>query len=154
MNVQICIYTLAGAPLCLQSMGTIWQLKLQIKEDLGVPRRLQRLFSETREVANCEDIRDDCVLTRAITNSCCICGKQSTKSCSRCFSACYCCVQCQTLDWGRHKSDCNPVAQDLLRMMEIKKEARTMGVSCSIYQKFPYTVRARENKIQCVSCCT
>ena len=57
MNVQICIYTLAGAPLCLQSMGTIWQLKLQIKEALGVPRRLQRLFSETREVANCEEVR-------------------------------------------------------------------------------------------------
>ena len=27
MSVQVCIYTLAGAPLRLQSMGTIWQLK-------------------------------------------------------------------------------------------------------------------------------
>ena len=154
MSVQIYLYTLADAPLCLQSMGTIWQLKLQIKQELGVPRRLQRLFNKTREVANCENVRDDRVLTLAITNSCYICGTESTRSCSRCFSACYCCVQCQILDWGRHKSDCNPVAQDLLRMMEIKKEARTMGVSCSIYQKLTNTMNARENKKRCVSCST
>ena len=105
------VYTLSGACLPIdESNGTltVWQAKRSIKLILGVPRRLQRLMEGTRVLGNHEEIRQERTLTLVtLSNSCHVCGMVGTvKSCSRCFSVCYCSESCQVCDWKRHKLQC------------------------------------------------
>ena len=106
MSSQICVYTLSGALLTFDGAPTVWELKRRIKEVLGVPRRLQRLVDETKVLGNHEPFSRDCTLTLTVDNSCFVCGLDTCKSCSRCFSICYCSETCQSSDWMRHKPRC------------------------------------------------
>ena len=100
------IDTLSGASLSVDGNGTltVWEVKRSIKESIGAPRRLQRLIEGTRVLGNNEVIRQECTLTLVtLSNSCHVCGLYATKSCSRCFSVCYCSESCQVSDWNWHK---------------------------------------------------
>ena len=110
MSGQICVYTLSGALLTFDAVEggslSVWDLKRCIKEVLGVPRRQQRLVDETRFLGNHASISPDSTLTVTVDNSCFVCGLDACKSCSRCFSICYCSETCQSSDWKGHKRLC------------------------------------------------
>ena len=110
MSSKICVYTFSGMLLTFDGVevGSLsaWDLKQRIKEVLGVPRRLQTLVEGTRVFGNHETISQECTPTLIVDNSCFICGSDASKSCSRCFSICYCSEVCQSSDWMRHKPRC------------------------------------------------
>ena len=110
MSSQICVYTLSGALLTFDGVEggslSVWDLKRCIKDVLDVPRRLQRLVDETRVMGNHEFISQDCTMKLTVDKSCFVCGLDACKSCSRCFSICYCSETCQSTDWMRHKPRC------------------------------------------------
>ena len=109
MSSQICVYTLSGALLTFDGAPTVWELKRRIKDVLGIPRRQQRLVDELRVLGNHESISQDCTVTLTVDNSCFVCGLDACKSCSRCFSICYCSETCQSSDWKGHKRLCFPI---------------------------------------------
>ena len=83
-----------------------------VKERLGVPRRLQKVFDGTSELANHAILaRGDSALTLALVDcsACRVCEELSLKFCSGCFSACYCSEECQIKDWTIHRHHCGHI---------------------------------------------
>ena len=109
------VHTLSGNQLCFdvcESDTTVWQIKGLVKERWGVPRRLQKVFDGTSELANHAILaRGDSALTLALVDSsaCRVCEELSLKFCSGCFSACYCSEECQTKDWTIHRHHCGHI---------------------------------------------
>ena len=110
--VNFRVQTMSGDQLSFEdneSGTTVWRLKGLIKERLGVPRRLQKLFDGKHELANCETLACvDNVLTIVLMYSsmCRICNQCCRRFCSGCFSACYCSEECQLKDWAMHRHHC------------------------------------------------
>lgn len=60
----------------------------------------------------------------------CVCGKASTKVCSRCKERRYCSRECQAGDWESHKSDCIHYRPDIKLPSAFKASATIKCTVC------------------------
>ena len=114
-GVQVSVHGLAGPLLrCVLPPGsTLADLRRNIKEQLGIPKRLQTLIIGCKQVSPLDVLAAvccrDCVdITLVLCQPACDrCGRgDSLRWCGGCRCVLYCSTACQRAAWRTHKRVC------------------------------------------------
>ena len=115
--VVVEVQLLSGKSLSLKlgsDVVTVWNVKGLVKRAIGVPRRQQHLFNDTRKLTNHSAFNDLAGMRQLtlviVQDRCQFCADEthSSRVCGGCRITPYCSEACQRYDWRRHKATCVP----------------------------------------------